>query len=104
MTDRPISPVVPISAGCYDPRGGPSFSARPVRLPRGRKAMRAIAILLLGLGTAPAFAADPDETLLKGAGLHSDGSALLDFVRLRSREAIPAEELAPLLKDLASTD
>src|SRR4051812_49363015 len=66
--------------------------------------MRTIAILLLGLYSVPAFAADPDETLLKGAGLPGDGPALLEFVRLRSREAIPADELAPLLKDLASAD
>src|SRR4029079_17161576 len=43
-------------------------------------------------------------TALKAAGLSTDVSSLLDFIRLRSRETITRDELTPLLKELASPD
>src|SRR5262245_3776542 len=62
-------------------------------------------VLALTLIALPAVAADdPDEILVKGAGLPSDGPGLLDFVRQRSREAADKDEMAPFLKDLASPD
>ena len=64
-----------------------------------------LAALALGLSPIPAIAAgDPDETALKAAGLSTDVPSLLDFIRLRSRETITADELKPLLKELASPD
>jgi HEAT repeat protein len=63
------------------------------------------AALALGLSPIPALAAgDPDEAALKAAGLSADGPALLDFIRLRSRDSVTADELTPLLKELASPD
>src|SRR5262245_50118376 len=70
-------------------------------------AMRRILLvaLLIGLSPIPAFAAgDADEAALKAAGLSADGPALLEFIRLRSRDTITADELTPFLKDLASPD
>ena len=53
----------------------------------------------------PTLAADdPDEASLKAAGVQNDTQALIDFIRLRSRDAIPAEEIAPFLTDLAAAD
>ena len=67
--------------------------------------MRRFAILLLSLLVAvPAVADEADEAALKAAGLPTDGSALVDFVKQRSRETVDKEELAPLLKDLGSPD
>lgn len=64
-----------------------------------------LAALALGLSPIPAIAAgDPDETALKAAGLSTDVTSLLDFIRLRSRETITRDELTPLLKELASPD
>lgn len=67
--------------------------------------MRCFAILLLSLFLAlPAKADDADEAAVKAAGLPTDGAALVDFVKQRSRETADKEELAPLLKDLGSPD
>lgn len=64
-----------------------------------------VATSLLALLPLPILAADdPDEVVLKANGLQSDGASLLEFVRLRSRDAVPAEELTPLLRDLAAKD
>ncbi len=64
-----------------------------------------LALLILSLAPVAATAADEfDEAALKAAGLPTDGPALLDFIRLRSRETITPEELTPFLKDLASSD
>lgn len=61
--------------------------------------------LTLGLSAISAFAAgDPDESAVKAAGLSVDGPVLLDFVRLRSRDTVTADELAPFIKELASPD
>ena len=67
--------------------------------------MRRVAVLLLSLAFAvPAAADEADEALLKSAGIPTDGPALLDFVRQRSRESADKDELAPLVKDLGSPD
>ena len=44
------------------------------------------------------------EAAVKAAGLPTDGPALLDFVKQRSRETAEKDELAPLLRDLGSPD
>jgi HEAT repeat protein len=68
--------------------------------------MRRILIAsVLVLVPLPLLAADEaDESALKAAGLPSDNIALLDFIRQRSRDSAPADELAPLIKELASPD
>jgi HEAT repeat protein len=67
--------------------------------------MRRIPIILLALlFAAPAFADEVDETAIKAANLPTDGPALLDFVKQRSRETADKEELAPFVKDLGSPD
>jgi HEAT repeat protein len=69
--------------------------------------MRRILLLALtiGLSPIPVLAADdPDEAALKAAGVSADVPSLLDFIRLRSRDTIAADELTPFLKDLASPD
>src|SRR5262245_54338505 len=76
-------------------------------MPRSRAgiAMRCFAILLLSRFLAlPAVADEADEAAMKAAGLPTDGAALVDFVKQRSRETADKEELAPLLKDLGSPD
>jgi HEAT repeat protein len=61
--------------------------------------------LTLALGALPAGAADdPDEAAVKAAGLSPEPAALLDFIQQRARETAAADELAPLVKDLGSTD
>src|SRR5262249_6330535 len=63
------------------------------------------ALLPMSLLAAPAVAADDqDEAQVKAAGLPADGPSLLEFVKQRSREVADKDELAPLLKDLASPD
>src|SRR5262245_51724742 len=63
------------------------------------------ALLPIALFVAPAVAADDqDEAPVKAAGLPTDGPGLLEFVKQRSREVADKDELAPLLKDLASPD
>src|SRR5262245_30141035 len=67
--------------------------------------MRRFAIFLTSLFLAlPAMADEADEAAVKAAGLPIDGSALVDFVKQRSRETADKDELAPLLKDLGSPD
>jgi HEAT repeat protein len=68
--------------------------------------MRRFPVLLLvcSLATVPAFSQDLDEQTVKKAGLLTDGLALLDFLRQRSRETADKDELAPFLKELASPD
>jgi HEAT repeat protein len=67
--------------------------------------MRRIPIFPLALLlAAPAFADEVDETAVKAAGLPTDGPALLDFVKQRSRETADTEELTPFIKDLGSPD
>ena len=55
----------------------------------------AVLFLFLTLGFPAGAADDPDEAVVKAAGLSPDGAALLEFVRQRSREAIDKDELAP---------
>jgi HEAT repeat protein len=63
------------------------------------------ATFVLSLVPISAFAADdPDETIIKNGGISVEGPALLDFVKQRSRESVPADELTPFLKALSSTD
>ena len=67
--------------------------------------MRRLPVFFLSVALAlPAAADEPDEALVKAAGLSADGPALLDFIRQRSRESADKDELAPLLKDLGSPD
>ena len=67
--------------------------------------MRRLFVLLLSaVVSVPAAADDADESVVKAAGLSTDGAALLDFVRQRSREAVDKDELAPFVKDLGSPD
>ena len=64
-----------------------------------------VSILTIATLAMPAFAADePEETLLKAAGLPTEPTALLDFLNQRSRKSIPDDELALFLKKLGSTD
>jgi len=64
-----------------------------------------VCILAITALTNSAFAADePEELLLKTAGLPTEPSALLDFLKQRSRELITEGELDPFLKKLGSTD
>ena len=67
--------------------------------------MRRFPVLLVCLlAPVPAFAEDLEEETVKKSGLPTDGPALLDFVRQRSRETADKDELTPFLKDLASSD
>jgi HEAT repeat protein/outer membrane protein assembly factor BamB len=69
--------------------------------------MRRFFVLVVALGSVAipvATADEADETMVKAAGLVSDGPALLDFVKQRSRETASADEWAPLVKDLGSAD
>jgi HEAT repeat protein len=68
--------------------------------------MRRFLVLVLGAGLSalPAAADEPDEIMVKTAGLSADPVALIDFIKQRSRETATADELATLVKDLASTD
>ena len=68
--------------------------------------MRRFPVLLLvcSLAPIPAFAQDLDEDAVKKSGLPTDGPSLLEFLRQRSRETADKDELAPFIKDLASTD
>jgi len=62
-------------------------------------------ILALATLAMPALAADePEEILLKAAGLPTEPASLLDFLKQRSRKSIPADELSLFLKKLGSTD
>jgi HEAT repeat protein len=64
-----------------------------------------LSLFLLSVVVAvPAAADDADESVVKAAGMSTDGAALLDFVRQRSREAVDKDELAPFVKDLGSPD
>lgn len=61
--------------------------------------------VLLSLALAlPAAADEADETLVKSAGLKTDGPALLDFIHQRSRESAEKDELALFLKELGAAD
>jgi HEAT repeat protein len=63
-----------------------------------------LTFLALGLANSVLSANDADEAMLKSAGLGTDDAALLDFIRQRSRETANGDELAALLKELASPD
>ncbi|MSR54549.1 MAG: hypothetical protein EXS09_14860 [Gemmataceae bacterium] len=66
---------------------------------------RLLVFILAVVSASSAFAADePEETLLKTAGLPIDPPALLDFLKQRSRESIAEGELDPFLKKLGSTE
>jgi HEAT repeat protein len=67
--------------------------------------MRRLPVFFLSAALGlPAAADEPDEALIKAAGISADGPALLDFIRQRSRESADKDELAPMLKDLGSPD
>src|SRR3954465_4643715 len=67
--------------------------------------MRRLPVFFLSVaGALPAAADEPDEALVKAAGLSADGPALLDFIRQRSRESADKDELASMLEDLGSPD
>ena len=75
------------------------------RRPSGMYAMRLVAVCLLCfVPTVVCSADDPDDAPLRAAGLATDGPALLDFVRQRSRAAADADELKGLVRSLGSTD
>ena len=62
--------------------------------------MRQLIILALISIAFPAIAADDaDEALVKTAGLSTDGAALLNFVKQRSRATADTEELTAFIKD-----
>ncbi len=56
------------------------------------------------LATSARAADEADVTALKAAGLPTDGPGLLEFIKHRSRISIPADELQPFMKALASPD
>jgi HEAT repeat protein len=62
------------------------------------------AALVPGSLPARVAAAGQDEVLLRGAGLPTDGTGLLEYLRRRSQEAPDPERLAGLLRDLGSED
>src|SRR5687768_1710926 len=68
--------------------------------------MRRSLLLLLaaGLSALPAGADEPDEIMVKTAGLSADPAALLDFIKQRSRDTASTAELTLLVKDLGSSD
>ena len=69
--------------------------------------MRRFLVSLLALCFVPSVtvaADDADETVLKGAGLPTDGPGLLEFVKQRARPVLSADELTPFTKDLGSAD
>src|SRR5436190_22462463 len=57
------------------------------------------AALSFGLGAAQE-AADADETLLRSAGLPTDGAGLIDFFHKRSLKAAERSQLEDLVKKL----
>lgn len=64
---------------------------------------RLLVLTLLVLAPGNGWCAD-DADLLKSAGVPSDGTALLEFLKNRSRYSVPEEEIRPFAADLASAD
>ncbi len=62
---------------------------------------RCLALLLLCLPGVVA-AEDVEETPLRAAGLPADANFLLEYLKQRTRDAVPADELAKLIDELAA--